>query len=216
MASCKVVPVDGVVGLSVETVLLAPTALVLIIIWERAGDMTFGHGNTNSDLLIALSGIVTTLPLICFAQAVRRVSLVTIGVLQYLSPTLQLLVAVLLYDEKFNFIHQISFGLIWTGLAIYVLDVIRTAAKRRSMPATDPIPEPLDGGFPVTDSGLTDIRPTPVLLEPVKDCLGLLAELSIFGTCAGAAAGRVRHQCSKPPGFTATTSGANILRSPWR
>src|SRR5205814_1169380 len=91
----KVVPVDGVVGLSVETVLLAPTALVLIIIWERAGDMSFGHGNTNSDVLIALSGIVTTLPLICFAQAVRRVSLVTIGVLQYLSPTLQLLVAVL-------------------------------------------------------------------------------------------------------------------------
>jgi chloramphenicol-sensitive protein RarD len=157
----KVVPVDGVVGLSVETVLLAPTAIVLIFIWERAGEMSFGHGNANGDMLIALSGIVTTMPLICFAQAVRRVSLVTIGVIQYLSPSLQLLVAVLFYKEEFTVNHQISFGLIWTGLAIYVVDVIRSVAKRKSSLAQEPVPEPLDGGVPLTESGLTDIRPVP-------------------------------------------------------
>ena len=83
----KVVPVDGVVGLSVETALLAPTALVFLLVWERAGVLKFGHVSRQLDGLIALSGIVTTLPLICFAQAVRKVSLVTIGVIQYLSPT---------------------------------------------------------------------------------------------------------------------------------
>jgi chloramphenicol-sensitive protein RarD len=154
----KVVPVDGVVGLSVETVLLAPTAIILLLIWEQAGEVSFGHGKGNQDLLIAASGVVTTLPLICFAQAVRKVSLVTIGVVQYLSPSLQLVVAVLVYNEEFSLKHQISFGLIWGGLAIYVLDAIRIAAKRRAAPPEEPIPEPLDGGVPLTDSGLLDLR----------------------------------------------------------
>ena len=148
----KVVPVDGVVGLSVETALLAPTALVCLAVWERMGILQFGHVSRELDGLIALSGIVTTLPLICFAQAVRRVSLVTIGVVQYMSPTLQLLVAVLVYGEAFEWKHQISFGLIWTGLAVYVIDAVRVAARRRAEPAEEPVPEPLDGGVPLTDS----------------------------------------------------------------
>jgi chloramphenicol-sensitive protein RarD len=155
----KVVPVDGVIGLSVETVLLAPTAIVLLIVWEQAGDLSFGHGDRELDGLIALSGVVTTLPLICFAQAVRRVSLVTIGVLQYLSPSLQLAVAVLIYDEAFTTRHLISFGLIWLGLAVYVADGLRAAARRRAGgPALEPVPEPIDGGMPLTDSQLVDVR----------------------------------------------------------
>ncbi|MBO0700120.1 MAG: EamA family transporter RarD [Zavarzinella sp.] len=155
----KVVPVDGVVGLSVETVLLAPTAVVLLLVWESTGRVVFGHRDRQLDALIALSGVVTTLPLICFAQAVRRVSLVTIGVVQYLSPSLQLLVAVLVYGEPFSSRHQISFGLIWAGLAIYVADGVRAAARKRAEgPAPEPVPEPLDGGVPLTDSQLLDLR----------------------------------------------------------
>lgn len=150
----KIVPVDGVVGLSVETALLAPTAIVFLMVWEAGGALAFGHVDRRTDGLIALSGIVTTLPLICFAQAVRRVSLVTIGVVQYMSPTLQLLVAVLVYDEPFEVKHRISFGLIWAGLAVYVADAIRTAAMRRAEPAPEPVPEPIDGGVPLTDSQL--------------------------------------------------------------
>jgi chloramphenicol-sensitive protein RarD len=157
----KVVPVDGVVGLSVETVLLAPTAIVLLIVWESAGQVVFGHQDRHLDALIALSGVVTTLPLICFAQAVRRVSLVTVGVVQYLSPSLQLLVAVLVYGEPFSPRHQVSFGLIWAGLAVYVADGVRAAARRRAEgPAPEPVPEPIDGGVPLTDSQLLDIRPS--------------------------------------------------------
>lgn len=154
----KVVPVDGVVGLSVETALLAPTAIVFLLIWEAAGRLTFGHVDRQVDGLIALSGIVTTLPLICFAQAVRRVSLVTIGVIQYMSPTLQLLVAVLVYGEEFQLKHQISFGLIWTGLVVYVADAIQMAARRKAEPAQEPVPEPLEGGLPLTDSQLVRHR----------------------------------------------------------
>ena len=150
----KVVPVDGAIGLTVETAWLAPTAIVFLIFWERAGAMQFGHVDRQLDGLIALSGIVTTLPLICFAQAVRKVSLVTIGVVQYMSPSLQLVVAVLVYGEDFELKHQISFGLIWAGLAVYVADAIRMAARRRAGPATEPVPEPLDGGVPLTDSQL--------------------------------------------------------------
>jgi chloramphenicol-sensitive protein RarD len=150
----KVVPVDGVVGLSVETALLAPSAVVFLFVWERAGVLKFGHVDRELDGLIALSGVVTTLPLICFAQAVRRVSLVTIGVIQYLSPTLQLVVAVLVYDENFELKHRISFGLIWAGLAVYVADAVRVAARRRAEPCPEPVPEPIDGGVPLTDSQL--------------------------------------------------------------
>ena len=68
----KVVPVDGVVGLSVETALLTPTAVVFLFVWETEGVLKFGHVDRQLDELIALSGLVTTLPLICFAQAVPR------------------------------------------------------------------------------------------------------------------------------------------------
>ena len=150
----KVVPVDGVIGLTVETFLLAPTALTMLVIWDQAGSMKFSHVDRELDGLIALSGIITTLPLICFAQAVRKVSLVTIGVLQFLSPTLQLIVAVLVYNEQFSRLYQLSFGLIWFGLAVYVADAIRIAARRRAEPATEPVPEPIDGGVPLTESQL--------------------------------------------------------------
>ncbi len=155
----KVVPVDGIVGLTVETVLLAPTAIILLAVWEQAGGLTFGHMDRQQDILIALSGVVTTIPLICFAQAVRRVSLVTIGVLQYISPTLQLLLAVFLYGESFHREQQISFGLIWAGLGVYVVDAVRTAVRRHlDEPAVEPVPEPIDGGVPLTESQLLEIK----------------------------------------------------------
>lgn len=155
----KVVPVDGVVGLSVETVLLAPTAIAFLVIWERVGGITFAHGNRDQDILIALSGIVTTTPLIFFAQAVRRVSLVTIGVVQYMAPTLQLILGVTWFGEEFVGYHQISFGLIWFGLSIYVVDGVRAAVRKHlDTPSLEPVPEPLDGGVPLTESHLLDIR----------------------------------------------------------
>jgi chloramphenicol-sensitive protein RarD len=158
----KVVPVDGVIGLTVESFLLAPVAGWLLVYWELNGGLAFGHTSRQLDWLIALSGVVTTVPLVCFAQAVRKVSLVTIGVLQYLSPTLQLVVAVTAFGERFGRDHQVSFGLIWLGLAIYAVDTVRAAARKHlEGPAPEPVPEPIDGGVPLTDSQLLDVRSPP-------------------------------------------------------
>jgi chloramphenicol-sensitive protein RarD len=159
----KVVPVDGIVGLTVESFLLAPVALSLLVVWAITGGLAFGSQSRSLDVLIALSGLVTTIPLVCFAQAVRKVSLVTIGMLQYLSPTLQLVVAVSVFDERFTTDHQVSFGLIWLGLAVYAVDLVRAAARKHvEGPPPEPVPEPLDGGVPLTDSQLLDVRgPAP-------------------------------------------------------
>lgn len=155
----KVVPVDGVIGLTVESFLLAPVAAGLLLVWDLTDGIAFGHVSRQLDALIALSGFVTTVPLVCFAQAVRKVSLVTVGLLQYLSPTLQLLIAVAVFGEPFTRDHQISFGLIWLGLAVYALDTLRAAARKHiEGPAPEPVPEPIDGGVPITDSQLLDVR----------------------------------------------------------
>ena len=164
----KVAPVDGVIGLTVESLLLAPVAGGLLLFWGLRGELAFGHVSRQLDALIALSGLVTTIPLVCFAQAVRKVSLVTIGVLQYLSPTLQLIVAVTVFDEEFNRVHQVSFGLIWLGLGIYAVDTVRAAARKHvEGPAPEPVPEPIDGGVPLTDSQLLDVRSPPRPLRPL-------------------------------------------------
>jgi chloramphenicol-sensitive protein RarD len=155
----KVVPVDGVIGLSVETFLLTPVALGFLVVWDLTVGMTFGHLSRRLDVMIALSGAVTTAPLICFAQAVRKVALVTLGVLQYLSPSLQLVVAVAVNGEEFGQRHQISFGLIWVGLGVFAADAVIFAARRHlDRPSVEPVPEPIDGGLPVTDSGFTRLE----------------------------------------------------------
>ncbi len=139
----KLVPVDGVIGLTVETLLLAPTAIVLLVVWEQKYGLAFGHHGIATDLLIACSGLVTTIPLICFAQAIRRVPLVTIGFLQYISPTLQLCVAILVFKEVFSPDHQVSFGLIWVGLLIFVWDAVRTVWMKQRQARTIIDSEPM-------------------------------------------------------------------------
>lgn len=155
----KVVPVDGIIGLTIETFLLAPIALVLVAVWWVAGTLAFGHTSRELDWLIVFGGVVTTAPLVCFAQAVRKVSLVTVGVLQYMSPSIQLIVAVTVFREAFTPDRQVSFGLIWLGLAVYVADTVRVAIRKHiAGPPPEPVPEPIDGGVPLTESQLLDVR----------------------------------------------------------
>ncbi len=125
----KLAVVDGLVGLVVETLLLAPAA-ALFLGWSwYAEKLTFG-GDARRDCFIALSGLVTAIPLLCFAQAARRLPLATLGFLQYLAPTGQLLIALLLFHEGFAKPLQIGFACTWAGLALISVDAFRVARRQ--------------------------------------------------------------------------------------
>ncbi len=120
----KVAKVSPVVGLTVETSLLFVPAIV-VAGWYLARDGMGGGMDAQTYLLLVLSGIITTVPLLAFAAAAHRLPLTTMGFLQYVAPTGQFLLAVFLYDERFTRTHAISFGCIWTGLVIVSISSLR-------------------------------------------------------------------------------------------
>jgi chloramphenicol-sensitive protein RarD len=114
----------GVEGLLAETGLLLPLALGWLGWLFAAGRPAFGHVGRGTDLLLVLGGVVTALPLIWFAEAARRLRLATVGFLQYVAPSTQLLLAVAAFGEPFTPAHRVAFPLIWAGLAVYSLDAL--------------------------------------------------------------------------------------------
>ena len=121
----KTVRAEPEVGLLVETCLLAPWMLLLLVRAETAGVGAFGHGGLGGDLLLVGAGVVTAVPLLLFTHGVRRLRLSTVGFLQYLAPSLQFLLAVGVYGEAFTLDHLAAFALIWSALAIFVWDTRR-------------------------------------------------------------------------------------------
>ena len=120
----KIASVDAVAGLAIETSMLAPLAL-LWLVWSLAvGLPAFGTTGTQGALL-ALAGIVSTTPLLLFTAAARRLKYSSLGMLQFLAPTLQLLLAVFAYGEPFTTAHAVAFGAIWTALLLYVVGLAR-------------------------------------------------------------------------------------------
>jgi chloramphenicol-sensitive protein RarD len=136
----KLAPVGATVGLTVETALLCPAGLVYLLWMYGARRLSFGVGNPRLDLLLILAGPVTAVPLIFFAAAARRLPLTTLGFLQYLSPTLQFLLAVFLWKEPLPLARVIAFACIWIGLAIFTVHSARRASSRRrgSAPPSEP------------------------------------------------------------------------------
>lgn len=120
----KLAPADAITGLTVETLLLLPLALIWLAWHSLSGEPLFGPSQADFALL-ALSGAVTAVPLLLFTVAARRLPYSTLGMLQFLAPTLQFLCAVLLYNEPFSHAHAIAFGAIWTALALYIIALIR-------------------------------------------------------------------------------------------
>lgn len=134
----KKAPVDGLVGLSVETLVLAPLALGALIVWGAHGQLDFGSQSRGLDVLIACAGPVTALPLVCFGQAARRLPLTTLGFFQYLSPSLQFIIAVTVFGEDFRPARIVSFLLIWSAVALFVADSWRTYGSGRETSAPPP------------------------------------------------------------------------------
>jgi chloramphenicol-sensitive protein RarD len=127
--------IDPLVGLLVETSLLSPFAAVLIVGRAVAGTGHLGARPLETWLLLA-AGVLTALPLIWFARGVRELRLSTMGLLQYISPTLQFLLAVLLFGERFTSAHAAAFGCIWAALALYTIDALtRSPVPDRAAPS---------------------------------------------------------------------------------
>lgn len=120
----KVVAIDALGGLFVETLILAPVAVAVLLHAGQAGDAAFGR-DAATDLLLVAAGAVTAAPLLLFAASARRLRYATVGLLQYIGPTLQFLQAVLLFGEPLRPVHLVTFGLIWAGCALYAWDSIR-------------------------------------------------------------------------------------------
>ncbi|MCL6741138.1 EamA family transporter RarD [Sphingomonas sp. RB56-2] len=120
----KIVHVESLAGLAIETALLFPIALGWLLLGGSEGRPMFGLGGQETALLIS-AGVVSTVPLLCFTAAARRLAYSTVGMLQFIAPTLQFLLAVAIYDEPFTWAHGIAFGCIWTALALYLGAMIR-------------------------------------------------------------------------------------------
>ena len=110
--------------------MLAPFAAAWLVWSFSSGQPTFGDSSADI-VLIAVAGVVTTVPLLLFTAAARRLPYSMLGMLQFIAPTLQFLIAVLLYGEPFTTAHAIAFGAIWAALGLYVLAVVRHARARR-------------------------------------------------------------------------------------
>jgi len=128
----KLVVVEAVIGLGVESLFMVIPALIGIIWAENGHGGGFIHGwSWGINSLLILSGLVTAVPLIAFAYGVRRLPLSTAGLLQYIGPTLQFLIGVLVLHEPFALSQLLGFGFIWAGLAIFAANGLRVATQSR-------------------------------------------------------------------------------------
>ena len=132
----KIVSVDSLAGLTVETILLFPVALLWLLLGGSEGRPFLGAGGSETGLLIS-AGIVSTVPLLCFTAAARRLAYSTVGMLQFIAPTLQFLLAVAVYGEPFTSAHAVAFGCIWTALFLYVTSMARSMRARRQAPSCE-------------------------------------------------------------------------------
>jgi chloramphenicol-sensitive protein RarD len=121
----KVAPVDAFAGLLIETAWLAPLAMGWLLWLGPQGVFGRDHGQ---DALLMASGIVTAVPLLLFAAAAKRMRYATLGLFQYIAPTLQFLQAVLMFGEPLRPAHIFTFACIWAGLALYAFDSLRGGA----------------------------------------------------------------------------------------
>jgi chloramphenicol-sensitive protein RarD len=117
-------------ALFVETMLVAPLALLALGWFGMQGQSSFGS-DVRTTWLLVLAGPVTLLPLLWFAEAARRLPLITVGFFQYLAPTLTFLLATLVYGEAFTAAWAVTFVLIWSGLAVFTIDSLRIREQLR-------------------------------------------------------------------------------------
>ncbi len=121
----KTVPVESLEGLTVEAIILTPASLAYIVYLVATKQGAFMHVSLFTDVYLILAGPVTAVPLLLFAAGARLIRLSTMGFLQYLAPSISLVIAVFMYGESFTHTHAITFALIWSALALVSWEAIR-------------------------------------------------------------------------------------------
>ena len=114
------------IALFVECLLLSPFSLAFLLWLDWQGAGAFGTRGLDFDLLIVAAGLITGIPLLLFAAGARRIRLTTIGLIQYVTPSTYLVLAVWLFGEPFGISEIVTFGLLWAGLFLYTSEVWRT------------------------------------------------------------------------------------------
>lgn len=120
-----------IAGLTVETLLLFPLAAGLLLWWHHTGEGALGRIDVRTQAFVLSAGVVTAVPLLLFAYGAQRIRLTTLGLLQYLAPSVQFLIGLFLYREPFDSARFQAFGLIWIGLGLYTADTFWT--QRRAL-----------------------------------------------------------------------------------
>jgi chloramphenicol-sensitive protein RarD len=128
----KVVPVEPGVSVGLEAVIAAPFAIGVIVVLAVTGGGAAANHGTGQLLLMMLTGPITAIPLLCFAAAAQRLPLVTLGLLQYLTPSMQMILGVAMAREPMPPARWIGFGLIWVALAVFSADAVSRAFRGRT------------------------------------------------------------------------------------
>ncbi len=127
----KKISINPVIGLTVETLLLMPFALVYLVWLSNNNTLAFTQQALTIDVLLIAAGLVTSLPLIFFAAATNRLSLTSIGLIQYTAPSITFLLAILIYDEPFGGAQLITFGCIWVALILFSVEGYRYQKRKK-------------------------------------------------------------------------------------
>ncbi len=134
----KTAGVGAVEGLAIETAVLFPVATAYVAAIGVTGQGTFTSEGGGHAALLALAGVVTAVPLLLFGAAASRVPLTTLGVLQYLAPTMQFLLGITLFDEPLPIAKLLGFVLVWIGVALFTVDLVRHHRRQLRLAVTVP------------------------------------------------------------------------------
>jgi len=128
----KSLPIGPNQGFFLEVLILCPVALGYMVYLQLTGQSHFLAGNPTDTILLLGCGLVTAVPLIAYANGAKRLRLSTIGILQYIAPTMIFLTAVFVFGEPFSPAKMVAFPMIWAALVIYTLSMLHTARRRRA------------------------------------------------------------------------------------
>ena len=131
--------VGAVEGLTVETAVLTPAALVYLAVIQARGEATLTTHGPGHAALLALTGLITAVPLLSFGAAATRIPLTMLGLLQYLAPTMQFLLGVLAFHEAMGLARLLGFGLVWVALCMFTADLLHEHRR----PSRLAVPEPV-------------------------------------------------------------------------